>query len=421
MRDQLKVAVIGAGASGLASAREFRDRGHEVLVFEQGQAPGGVWAYAPEVEDDLLGLNPRQRVYSSLYEDLRTNLPSDLMAFKGFPFDASGGGEDSWPRFPHHTCVKTYLDRFARQFELLPLIQLGQRVVTLSVNKAGAERTRRWQLETEQGFAAEFDAVAICSGHFSEPRVPSIPGLSAFTGKLLHSHNYRRPHDFEGEVVAVLGRGASGSDIVQALAGRAKQILWAGFDVPKDLKQVKLVPFPERISAQGFHAGGEEYRCDTVLFCTGYRYELPFLTEDVVSINDNYVSPLYLDILPPHYPDLALIGLPFLVVPFPLYAMQAKWFAASLDREFTLPSKQSMLQACTERERLLRSRGLKQRHFHRIADEQEDYYNRLAQDCGAPKLPAWFGALAQEAQTIRQAHPSRFRDMPLEIPRQVHR
>ena len=60
-------AVIGAGAAGLVTARELRDEGHEVVVFEQDGSIGGIWNYSEDVEDDLLGLDPdRERIHSSL-------------------------------------------------------------------------------------------------------------------------------------------------------------------------------------------------------------------------------------------------------------------------------------------------------------------------------------------------------------------
>jgi cation diffusion facilitator CzcD-associated flavoprotein CzcO len=60
-----KVAVVGAGAAGLAAARELRNEGHTVEVFEQGGEVGGVWVYNEEIEDDLLGISEaRKQVHS---------------------------------------------------------------------------------------------------------------------------------------------------------------------------------------------------------------------------------------------------------------------------------------------------------------------------------------------------------------------
>lgn len=47
-----RVAVVGAGAAGLATAKEMRARGHQVVVIDQADEVGGVWAYVDDVEDD---------------------------------------------------------------------------------------------------------------------------------------------------------------------------------------------------------------------------------------------------------------------------------------------------------------------------------------------------------------------------------
>lgn len=412
----MRVAIIGAGAAGLASAREFSARGHEVTVFEQGEQAGGIWAYQAEVEDDLLGLAPTEKVYSSLYDNLRTNLPSDVMAFKGFPFDSRGGGNDDWPRYPHHSCVKLYLDRFIEHFKLGPMIRLGQKVSSVAPVKNGSS----WRVTCTASAPLDFDAVAVCSGHFAEPRVPALQGLADFRGELRHSHNYRRASDFSGQRVAVLGRGASGADIVQELLPEAAAVFWCGFAEAKDHGALHIRSFPERLTSDGIGLADGEIAVDTILFCTGYRYELPFLDESIVTVNDNYVAPLYKDILPPEFPRLGIIGLPFLVVPFPLYAMQAKWFAASLDGVFQLPDKGAMLKTCQDKESELRAAGVKQRHFHRLGERQEAYYNDLALECGSEVLPSWFTAVVVEAQKVRQANPANFRDVPLSTPERAH-
>jgi hypothetical protein len=56
-----------------------------------------------------------------------------------------------------------------------------------------------------------FDAVLVCNGHYTEPRLPDIPGASDFPGVLMHSHSYRCPRRFRGQHVAVIGASYSGA------------------------------------------------------------------------------------------------------------------------------------------------------------------------------------------------------------------
>lgn len=57
---------------------------------------------------------------------------------------------------------------------------------------------------------AEYDAVVICNGHYTVPRMPAIEGLSTYPGKVEHSHLYRRPEKYAKKCVLIIGAFASG-------------------------------------------------------------------------------------------------------------------------------------------------------------------------------------------------------------------
>lgn len=77
-----------------------------------------------------------------------------------------------------------------------------------------------------------------CSGHYSEPRTPlllrsdarvlgpddKLRGADVFPGRLMHSHNYRRPKEFAGKTVMLLGASSSGADICHEVAEHACQV-----------------------------------------------------------------------------------------------------------------------------------------------------------------------------------------------------
>jgi cation diffusion facilitator CzcD-associated flavoprotein CzcO len=91
MRATEKVAVIGAGAAGLAAARQIALEGFGPVIFEAAARLGGTWVYTEELESDPLSRNPDwHHVHTSMYADLRTNLPRDLMAFPTDPSHLSG-------------------------------------------------------------------------------------------------------------------------------------------------------------------------------------------------------------------------------------------------------------------------------------------------------------------------------------------
>jgi hypothetical protein len=207
---------------------------------------------------------------------------------------------------------------------------------------------------------------------------------------------------------------------VQEVATQAKEIIWCGFEKPSPRRSVWCLPMPDRIDATHLHFvdPDESVAVDSILYCSGYEYHMPFLDEALVQVQDNFVSPLYRDIVAPAWTRLGFIGLPFLVVPFPLYAMQARWLVRVVSGQVQLPSKAEMLAISRAQKMALLDAGVQQRHLLRLGERQEDYYNSLALDCGEPLLPGWFGALASEAQESRLRNPAGFRDEALSLPRQ---
>jgi hypothetical protein len=410
-----RVAVIGAGAAGLVTARELSRAGHEPVVFEQSLAVGGVWVYSPDTERDPLG-QAGPRIHGSLYASLRTNLPRDLMAFGDYPFDARGGGRDEWPRFPGHGCVREYLENFARDFAIVPLIRFGTKVVAVAPAQDGM-----WWLESQTGDVRQrelFDAVAVCNGHYSEPRLPALPGAQSFPARQLHSHNYREPGPFTARRVALLGASASALDLSAEIAAVAATVLCCG---------EAFAALPQSARTQGnlqdgsirLTDGATIEPVDALIYCTGYHYRYPFMSEDCVTVEDNWVQPLYRDLLHQDHETLAFIGIPFRVVPFPLFELQAQWFTRLLSGGFVLPDRAARLADTERRITVLRGAGTKQRHFHQRSLDCYDYLDTLAEDCGAAHVPQWRRDRTAALMAHVAANPGSYRDRPLLDPATV--
>lgn len=184
------VAVIGAGAGGLIAARELFREGHKVVVFERGDQVGGTWVYTPKVESDPLGVHPnRSTVHTSMYKSLRTNLPREVMGFRDYPFVAKEGDEGRDPRrFPGHREVLMYLKDFAGEFGVTEMVRLETEVMVVDAAEGG-----RWKVrsKSKRGGGGEvvdeaeiFDAVVVCNGHYTEPRIAEFRGIESNVGKV---------------------------------------------------------------------------------------------------------------------------------------------------------------------------------------------------------------------------------------------
>ncbi|XP_057677200.1 uncharacterized protein LOC130906676 isoform X2 [Corythoichthys intestinalis] len=275
----LRVAVVGAGAAGLCAARHLLARGDRFappVVFELSADVGGTWCYQERVGQD---------VRSSMYKNLRTNLPKEVMMFPDFPFDRQLGS------FLSHQEVQRYLEDYCRHYNIRPHIRFSHTVEEVKpvVRTTDGDKERRqntWEVTARDGKGARmvdvFDAVFVCSGHYSEPNVPDVPGLGSFKGRVLHSHAYRSAEAFSSLSVVVLGAKASGVDISLELAKVGARVTLSHRGPPLSSR------FPPEIRQSGPLTGveddgrlrfqdGSSCGADVLLFCTGYKFSFPFL------------------------------------------------------------------------------------------------------------------------------------------------
>ncbi|KAK2140224.1 hypothetical protein NP493_5897g00000 [Ridgeia piscesae] len=120
----LRVAVIGAGAAGLCALRHLtaRPSAFTALGFEQTSNVGGTWVYTEDTGLDRNGLP----IHSSVYKNMTTNLPVEVMAFPDFPFN------EDLPSFVKHTDVCQYLTDYTDHFHLRDHIKVGKTMYQLT-------------------------------------------------------------------------------------------------------------------------------------------------------------------------------------------------------------------------------------------------------------------------------------------------
>jgi len=200
MTHPARVAVIGAGAAGLAAAKALLDVGAEVVTYEKGDRPGGLWA-----QGNASGLSPA-------YDSLHLNTSKGRTEFADFPMPAE------WPDYPSATHVAGYLADYARTFKVDETIRYGTSVELVERTDDGA-----WQVTTDDGTVELFDAVAVANGHNWDPRWPSPEYPGEFAGAQMHAHDYRNPEPFRDRHVLVVGMGNSAMDVAVDASYVAKE------------------------------------------------------------------------------------------------------------------------------------------------------------------------------------------------------
>nr|CAB3452235.1 unnamed protein product [Digitaria exilis] len=413
------VCVVGAGMSGLAAARELRREGLAVTVMEQRSDVGGQWLYDDRGADagDQLGVTAPVKVHSSMYASVRLIGPRECMGFSDFQFVPRPGRDAR--RFPAHREMYCYLKDFCAAFRLAGVVRLNTKVVRVAMASSpearGGDvkwkvRSVRVELDGGEGVAVEevFDAVVVANGHYSQPRLPSIKGLEVWRRRQLHSHSYRVPDPFRGEVVVVVGCGESGLDIATELCGVAKEIHLATKSmedatspppvVSKLLSNhadIHLHPPVDRLCSDGTVAFADDVvvAADTVIYCTGYTYSIPFLdTAGLVTVDVDHVGPLYEHTFPPALaPSLSFVGIPMAVFAPWFFEAQARWIALVLTGKAALPPETEMMAAVEEGRRAMDIAGVPAKHTHFIPNgvKPQEVWEFVYRHSDLPRMEDW--------------------------------
>jgi 4-hydroxyacetophenone monooxygenase len=201
-----RVAVIGAGMSGLAVAYRLLQAGIDFTVFERNPDVGGVW--------------------------LENSYPGVRLDTSNFCYSYSFLQRDDWPhQYSMGTEIRSYFQQASARLGVRPHISFRTWVRGLRFDEAAGE----WLVTVESGApdggggsgasrggaieTLRFSAVISAVGQLNTPSYPDIEDAASFAGPSFHSARWDNGTDLAGKRVGVIGSGASGYQVVPSIAG----------------------------------------------------------------------------------------------------------------------------------------------------------------------------------------------------------
>jgi putative flavoprotein involved in K+ transport len=279
--------VVGGGQAGLATAYQLKKAGLNYLVLHAGTEPTGSW---PRYYDSLTLFSPARYA----------NLPG--MQFPGNP-----------DRYPRRDEVVEYLREYAERFNF----PIKSDTTVSSVT----EEEGRFCVTDSKGETYQARTVVAASGSFNNPYIPHLPNQDGYVGERIHAIAYRRPGPYEGKRVVVVGAANSAIQIAVELASVARVTLavrgrirfvpqrilgkdihfWGkvtGLDYTRLVRDQNtpvmdsgayqaairsgnpdVKPMFNEFTPSGLRwADGTEEHVDSVIFATGYRANMSYLT-----------------------------------------------------------------------------------------------------------------------------------------------
>ncbi|MFZ6004339.1 MAG: flavin-containing monooxygenase [Actinomycetota bacterium] len=195
-----RVAIIGAGMSGLLAAHRLRQAGVDVIILEKDDEVGGTW-------------------YENTYPGCRVDVPNHFYSY-------SFAQSSDWPQFfSTQSVLLDYFRRCADDLGLRPHIRFGTEVIEARFD----EGDERWRVTTRGPDGNEstdtYEMVISAVGQLNRPKLPAIPGIESFAGPWFHSARWDHSVDLTGKRVAVIGTGASSAQLIPEIEGSVAELL----------------------------------------------------------------------------------------------------------------------------------------------------------------------------------------------------
>src|SRR3954454_8478777 len=183
--EHVRFAIAGSGFAGIGCGIRLKQAGiQDFVILERASDLGGTWR-------------------DNTYPGCRCDVPSHLYSFS---FEPNPNWSTSFSPQPE---IWEYLGRCAEKYGVTPHIRFGHELL----EAAWDDESGLWEVETSQGtFTSEIFVPAV--GPLSEPKLPDVPGIESFEGKIFHSAQWDHDHDLRGERVASVGTGASAIQFV---------------------------------------------------------------------------------------------------------------------------------------------------------------------------------------------------------------
>jgi 4-hydroxyacetophenone monooxygenase len=192
------VVVIGCGEAGLLAGIKLKKAGIPFTIVERQPAVGGTWL-------------------ANRYPGCRVDIPNQYYAYSFEP-------SDHWSHFySEQPEILQYLNDVMERHDIAPNVRFDSEVVAA----AWDDRTGIWHVQTRgpAGSQTLTARAVICAvGQFSNAVIPDIKGSNDFDGPMFHSADWDETVDLTGKRIAVIGAGASGFQLVPAIAPAAARV-----------------------------------------------------------------------------------------------------------------------------------------------------------------------------------------------------
>lgn len=196
MESSPEAVIVGAGFGGIGAAIALHRVGiKDLVILEREDDLGGTW-------------------HVNHYPGLAVDIPSTTYSYSFEP-------NPNWSRlFAPGAELKRYAEHVADKYNVRRFMRFG-----VSVQSARwDEEQQRWRVALDDGSTLTPRYLLAATGFLSQPHTPDIPGITDFSGKIVHTTAWDPDYDFTGRRVAIIGTGATAVQLIPELAKTAGEL-----------------------------------------------------------------------------------------------------------------------------------------------------------------------------------------------------
>jgi cation diffusion facilitator CzcD-associated flavoprotein CzcO len=188
--------IVGAGFGGIGAAIQLKRMGyHNFVILDREDDLGGTW-------------------HVNRYPGLAVDVPTTTYSYFFEP-------NPNWSRlFSTGTEIKQYADDVADKFE----VRNHMRFTTVVEGARWDEDAKLWRVAVAGGETLATRYLITATGFLSQPKLPDIPGVTEFAGKVIHTAEWDEGYDPSGQRVAIIGTGATAVQLIPELARDAADL-----------------------------------------------------------------------------------------------------------------------------------------------------------------------------------------------------
>ncbi|GAA1948150.1 NAD(P)/FAD-dependent oxidoreductase [Amycolatopsis minnesotensis] len=196
MAPRFEAVIVGAGFGGMGAAIQLKRLGiDDLVILDREDDLGGTW-------------------HINRYPGLAVDIASVTYSYSFEP-------NPHWSRlFAPGAELKAYAEHVADKYDL-------RRHMRFNVVVGGArwdDEAQQWEVRVENGETITARYLVTATGFLSQPKMPDIPGIETFAGKVVHTTDWDDSHDLTGCRAAIIGTGATAVQLVPKVAKKAAEL-----------------------------------------------------------------------------------------------------------------------------------------------------------------------------------------------------